>query len=89
MHLSHTSAGTDERCRCPMRKDHHEDDRGPVTVDELRDARDRTERALLDAMEAVREAIRLERLAERAHREAQQTYTDQMFASYRSEVSGR
>ncbi|MGW8431655.1 hypothetical protein ACWGJ9_11230 [Curtobacterium citreum] len=89
MHLSHTSAGTDEQCRCPMRRDHHEDDRGPVTIEELRDARDRTEKTLLNAMDAVKEAIRLERVAEAEHREAQKAYTDEMFASFRLEVSGR
>ncbi len=89
MHLSHTSAGTDEHCRCPMRKDHHEDDRGPATVDELRDTRDHSEAKLLDAMEAVKEAIRLERVAEIQHREAQKAYADAVFAPYRQEISGR
>lgn len=89
MHLSHTSAGSDEQCRCPMRANHHEDDRGPETIDELRDSRDASETKLLAAMAAVKEAIRLERVAEAAHREAQQAYTDALFASYQPEVSDR
>ena len=83
LHQSHTSAGTDEACRCSLSRDHFEDDRGEVTVEELRDHRNTTERAYLDAMAATEEARRLERVAEQAHRRAERELREVLFASHR------
>ena len=84
-HTSHTSAGTDSPCRCAVGRDHFEDDTAAPTVAELQQRRNTTEQALLDAMDAVAEAVRLRAVAERAHRTAQREYTDAVFAPYREE----
>jgi hypothetical protein len=86
LHLSHTSAGTDERCCCALNRSHHEDDRGEVTLAELEKTRNQTEKTLLDAMDAAKEALRLQRLAEQAHRAAQQAFSEKLFAPFREEA---